>query len=202
MYLNNLTKMSTEFEAKFLNVNVNSIINKIQNLGGKLLFKDRLMRRCVYNISGAKAGTWCKVRDEGDSKITMTFKSITKDSVDGVKEIELKVDSFKKARNFLRSIGLKERAYQENKRTRLIIEKDNVEFDIDHWPALEPYLEIEAKDEKTVAKYAKLLGFDMKDAMFGSTDLVYTKIFNISRDFINKNCPILTFDNILQELKR
>ncbi len=193
--------MSIEFEAKFLNINVNYIIKKIYNLGGKLLFKNRLMRRCVYDIPGANMGKWCRVRDEGNGIVTMTFKNIIKKSINGVKEIELTVDSFENARKFLRSIGLKERAYQENRRTRLVIKKDNVEFDIDHWPALEPYLEIEAQNEKMVKKYVNLLGFDMKDAMFGSTDFVYAKVYNISRNFINKNCPILTFDNIPKELK-
>ena len=46
----------------------------------------------------------------------------------------------------LEEMGYKAHTYQENKRTRYML--DGVEFDIDSWPYIPTYLEIEGKNEK------------------------------------------------------
>jgi len=71
---------------------------------------------------------------------------------------------------------------------------DKAEATIDTWPGLNPFLEIEGKDEKTVRKISKELGFDFKKAVFGSIDLVYEKELGISAKIIIK-LPEITFAN-------
>jgi len=188
-----------EIEAKFININKSAIIQKLENLGAKKVFDERLLRRCVYNLPIHKNNAWARVRDEVD-KVTMTYKRVISQSLDGVEEVELIINDFQTGRTFLKSIGLKEKAYQETKRICYTI--NNVEFDIDTWPALQPILEIEAKTEKDVKKYAKLLELDWNNAMFGSTDFVYEKIYNVSTDWINNHCPILKFDQLPRELQQ
>ncbi len=189
----------TEIEAKFININKKEIIAKLEKLGAQKVFDERLLRRCVYELPNTSENAWARVRDEVD-KVTMTYKNILTNKVDGVKEIELIIDSFEKGRDFLKALGLKERAYQESKRIRYNIPSENVEFDIDTWPGLEPWIEIEAKSEDTVRKYTKRLGFNWEDAMFGSADLVYEKIYNVSAHFITHECPVLKFGHLPKEL--
>ena len=191
----------TEIEAKFININKKEIIAKLEKFGAKKVFDERLLRRCVYELPNTSDNAWARVRDEVD-KVTMTYKNILANKVDGVKEVELIIDSFEKGREFLKSIGLKERAYQESKRIRYNIPSENVEFDIDTWPGLEPWIEIEADSESTVKKYAKLLGFKWEDAMFGSADFVYEKIYNVSSYWFTHKCPVLKFGQLPKELSR
>ena len=48
-------------------------------------------------------------------------------------------------------MGIKSRGYQENKRTQYIL--NGVEIDIDSWPMIPTYVEIEGKNEEEVMKY-------------------------------------------------
>lgn len=45
-------------------------------------------------------------------------------------------------------MGIKSRGYQENKRTQYIL--NGVEIDIDSWPMIPTYVEIEGKNEEEV----------------------------------------------------
>lgn len=190
--------MSKEIEAKFINIDKDKVINRLENIGAKKVFNERLLRRCIYNLPVHKPRTFVRLRDEVD-KITLTYKSVTKQSLDGVEEIELVIDNFEKGKEFLKSIGLEEKAYQESKRIRYKI--GEVEFDIDTWPALMPWIEIEASTEELVRQYTDILGFDFNDAMFGSADLVYERMYNLEKDWINTKCPLLKFDELPPELQ-
>lgn len=190
--------MTKEIEAKFININKLSVIRKLEELGAEKVFDERLLRRCVFNLPVVKKGAWARVRDEVE-KVTMTYKRVTEQSLDGVEEVELVIDDFDNGRLFLRSIGLVEKAYQETKRIRYKI--DGVEFDIDTWPGLNSWLEIEASTNEDVKKYAKLLGFKWKDAMFGSADFVYEKVYKVDIDWINNKCAVLKFGELPPELQ-
>lgn len=192
--------MAKEIEAKFININKDDIILKLKQLGAELVYEERLLRRRVYDLSSPKAGAWARVRDEVD-KITMTYKYVNERSLNGVEEVEIEVSDFNKACEFLASVGLAEKAYQETKRTRYFIKAENVEFDIDTWPSLNPLIEIESDNEDTVKKYANLLGFNWENAFFGGADSVFAHEYNIDEDWINNKCPLLSFEHIPPELQ-
>lgn len=191
--------MSKEIEAKFINIDKDQIIKALEGIGASKVYDERLLRRCVYSLPIEKPGAWARVRDEGD-KITMSYKRVVNRSLNGVEEVELVVDDFNKAREFLCSVGLSEKAYQETKRLRYYIESENVEFDIDTWPGLNPFIEIEADNASKVRKYAEKLGFNWSEAMFGSADFVYAREYNVTEDWINNTCPLLAFDMLPKEL--
>lgn len=193
--------MAKEIEAKFININQEQVISKLKQLGAKLVYEERLLRRRVYNLPSSKPGTWARVRDEVD-KITMTYKCVNERSLKGVDEVEIEVSDFNKACEFLSSVGLIEKAYQETRRTRYLIEAENVEFDIDTWPSLNPLIEIESDNEDKVRKYASLLGFNWKDAFFGGADSIFAHEYKIDEDWINNKCPLLSFEHIPQELQQ
>jgi adenylate cyclase class 2 len=191
--------MGKEIEAKFINISKVVMVKKLEEIGATKVFDERLLTRCAYNLPIHDKDAWVRVRDEVD-KVTMSYKKESSQSLDGVEEIEIVVDSFEKTRDFLKAVGLFEKAYQETKRMRYEIKDKGVVFDIDTWPGLEPWIEIEADNEEIVKEYALKLGFDWKDAMFGSAPLVYERIYNISSDFIKSKCPILSFDDLPFEL--
>jgi len=88
-----------------------------------------------------------------------------------MEEIEIEVNDFEKTADFLSKIGLKEKFYEENKRIRYQL--DDIEFDIDFWPQLEPYLEIEAPSWKEIERAIKLLNFNPRDKKIFSTYQIY-----------------------------
>lgn len=139
--------MGKEIEVKFLNIDKNFILKKLNSIGAEKIHDEILMRRCVYNLPIRKANAWARVRDEGE-KVTMSFKRVNSITVDRVDEVELVINDFDSGCEFLRSLGLSEKAYQETKRISYRIKSDNVYFNIDTWSALEPWIEIEAGTEK------------------------------------------------------
>lgn len=52
-------------------------------------------------------------------------------------------------------MGIKSRGYQENKRTQYIL--NGVEIDIDSWPMIPTYVEIEGKNEEEVMNTLEIL---------------------------------------------
>lgn len=184
--------MSKEIEVKFLNIDKTEVISKLEAIGAVKVHDEILLRRCAYNLPVHIKNSWVRVRNEGD-KVTMSFKRVKENSIHGMEEIEIIIKDFEQGRNFLKAIGLKEKAYQETMRIRYAITIDNVEFDIDTWPALNPFIEIESTDEAVVEHYAKALGFNWGDRVFGSVDTVYVLEYKITKNWIINLCPTLTF---------
>jgi len=163
--------METEFEVKILNINVAEIKRKLKAIGAKKLI-ERKMRRYVYDIDPKDKNTWIRLRDNGE-KVTLTIKEIEHENIDGTKELEIEVDSFDKTNLLLNKLGFFHRAYQENKRISYKI--GNVEVEIDFWPKIPPYLEIEGKSAIRVKSVVKMLGFDLSQTTSINTEDVYKK---------------------------
>lgn len=184
--------MEIEYEATFLNIDKKDIKNRLERVGAKLVRPEFLQKRIVFDLPKGHEikGGWVRLRDEGD-KITLTFKFVSGDRIEGQKEINLIVNDFEKTRKFLQIIGCQGRSYQENKRE--LWEMGNTEITIDEWPFLEPYIEIESDSEDSVKSVAEKLGFDYQDALFCSTDMLYSKKYNIPENVVNQ-IPKIIFE--------
>ena len=166
-----------EIEVKFLNINKKALEKKLVEIGAQKV-GDFFYKRQVFDypdLSLDKKGAWIRLRDEGD-KIQLSFKQRLgmQDNTgndEGMKEIELTVSDFETTAKFLYELGLVNKFYFENKRTRY--EKDGVEFDIDEWPLLEPYLEIEADSWENIDEAIAWLDLDKSDMKKFSTTQIY-----------------------------
>jgi len=185
--------MYTEFEATFPKINKSAFRVKLKSVGAKLVRKEYLQRRVVFKLPTGHEinGGWARVRDEGN-KITMSLKVVDGNKIENQKEIQVVVDNFESAVDFLVTTGFRKKAYQETKRE--VWQLDNVEITIDEWPFLEPFVEIEGKSEEEVKNVALLLGFDYSNAVFGAVDVLYSEKYNISTDRINNNTPEILFN--------
>jgi len=155
-----------EIEIKFLDVDVPALEAKLAELGAIKEF-DRMYKRRVYDYPDQRLNSensWVRVRDEGD-KVTMGYKQrqgvseLGKDT--GMHEVEFTVSSFDGAAEFLERIGMTLKFYEENRRIRYVL--NGVEVDIDFWPLLNPYVEIEGKTWDEVNETATALGFNLED---------------------------------------
>ena len=185
--------MDIEFEAKFLNINKENTRTVLRNAGAKLLKPEFLQKRVTFNLPKGHEvkGTWVRVRNETD-KITMSLKIISGEKIEYQKEITLKVDNFEKVVEFLKGVGCEEKSYQENKRELWLL--DDVEITIDEWPFIEPFVELEGKSEEEVRKVSEMLGFNWKEAVFGSTHLITSRKYNIPEEILNDQIPRIVFN--------
>ena len=88
-----------------------------------------------------------------------------------MQENEVIVSDFEKTTDILLNIGLTEKSYQENKRIRYIL--NDIELDIDFWPQIPPYLEIEAESWEKIEEAIKFLELNSEDKKIFSTTQVY-----------------------------
>jgi adenylate cyclase class 2 len=174
----------TEFEAKILNVELEKTRALLVEVGAEHL-GDRLQRRYVYDIPG-RSGAWVRLRDTG-SEVTLCVKEIHSDAIDGVTETETAVGDFDTANALLGKLGYWPKAYQENRRSSWALGGAAVE--IDEWPLIPPYVEIEGEGAEHVRATALVLGFAVGELTSENTTKVYRR-YGIDIEAI----PRLTFE--------
>ncbi len=184
--------MQIEYEATFLNIDKDEVRRKLKNAGAELIRPEFLQKRFAFNPAAMNTPyCWARVRDEGD-KITMTYKESGRDKIEDQKEINLIVDDFDKAVEFLEAVGCHKKAFQESKRE--IWHLDKVEICLDEWPFLEPYVEVEGKSEEEVKKVSEKIGFGWNKARFCSVEAFYAEKYSLDPEIICNKTPKIVFN--------
>jgi adenylate cyclase class 2 len=177
-----------EYEAKFLNIDVDAVRSQLSTAGAQLAIARTLFTRLIFENDAVQGEQWLRLRDEG-GKTTLTLKQVTDAShIHGTTEIEIQVDDLAKTTELLTALGLRQVRYQQNYREEWQL--DGVTYDLDTWPDLPTFLEIESTSEEAVRKAAADLGLDYGQARFGSVDLLYKS--ERGRDILAE--PTLLFD--------
>ncbi len=167
--------MKTEYEIRVLEIDINKIINLSELLGAKKV-GEYFQKRYVYDLNPVQNGKWIRLRTNG-IKTTLTYKDIVSNTIDGTKEVEIEVDNFENTNELLNKIGYFSRSYQENKRIQYILE--DVEIDIDSWPMIPTYMEIEGKNEEAVNNMLEKLNVDKEKITTLNCDDIYKNFYNI-----------------------
>jgi adenylate cyclase, class 2 len=176
-----------EYECTYLDVDEKQFIKKIENLGAQKV-GEFFQRRYTYDFNPKINNKWIRLRTNGD-KTTLAIKEIfDKNSIGGNRELEIEVSDFEKTNKILLELGYKYRNYQEN--FRVIYKLDNIEFDIDSWPLIPKYVEIEGKNELEVKKIIEKLDLDKNKITNYDVTSIYSEIYNI--DILN--IDILKFE--------
>jgi len=163
--------MQTEFEVKILDIDVDSILAKLHDLGA-IKVAEKEQKRYIYNFNPKKENSFIRLRTDG-AKTTLTIKEIENTKIDGTKELEIVVDDFEKTHLMLEKLEYVSIGYQENRRISYTL--NNVEIEIDFWPLIPPYLEIEARSVGEVEEMMKQLGFELSRGTSERTSAVYKK---------------------------
>lgn len=162
--------MPTEYEAKILDIAPGEIATLITAKGGTQTREPTLMRRRVYDIISGDASTWIRLRDTG-SETTLCVKKIHDDTIDGTEEVESGVDDFDTTNELLGMMGFRPKSYQENRRTSFTL--DGARLEIDTWPLIPPYLEIESESRDHVLQVAAILGYPEEQLTAENTTKIY-----------------------------
>lgn len=168
-----------EIEVKFLEIDKDALIKKLRELGAEDTGEDSLKEAIFYD----KEGKWqydeikfVRIR-QTNKGIFVTFKHKETHGVTGTKEIEFTVDNFQKVKDFLEEVGLIFFREQEKRRHKFML--GEVIVDIDTWPSVPTYVELEGPSEEAIKDAAAKLGFDWSKAEFGLAHDVIEGKYNI-----------------------
>ncbi len=152
--------METEFEVKILDIDVAYVQSKLETIGANMHLGKRKMKRFVYELNPPQENVWLMLRDNG-KEITVCEKKIHANTIDGTKQHEKVVGDFYKTHHQILKSGHLLIAYQENERISYML--NGAAIEIDFWPGIPPYLEIEGSSVEEVENMVSQLGYTMKD---------------------------------------
>ena len=161
--------MHTEYEVRILEIDVDNIKKKLEEVGATFEW-DRVQKRYVYDFIPKVDSKWIRLRTNG-IKTTLTIKDLVTSKIDGTRELEIEVDDFLNTNKILEELGYTPRNYQENRRIQYKL--DGVEIDIDSWPMIPTYLEIEGSSEEEVYKIVEKLGYKLEDTTTRDVEGIY-----------------------------
>jgi adenylate cyclase, class 2 len=148
-----------EIETKVLEVDKVSVKTKLIALGAREIQDTRLIVDW-YSPSGIENNNhpwYLRVRSTSDGKNEISWKSLPK--INGntrhSDEININVSDVVSAGKLLEGIGLEHYAHQEKDRVSFVMKDWN--FDLDQYPGMPAYLEIEGKSHEHVQEAIKLL---------------------------------------------
>ena len=154
--------MTHEIETKVLNIDKNEIIKKIISAGGKKTGETRLSVDW-YRPTGTKEDKdpwFLRIRSnsEGKHEVTWKAKSETVGIARKHKEINLLIQEPEKLTAIFEEIGLEKYAHQEKDRTSLTLK--NCLLEIDQYPDMPAFLEIEGPNEESIKEIINLLSLE------------------------------------------
>ncbi len=116
---------------------------------------------------------WVRLR-ESNGKIELTVKHVLNKNTEFMQKVienEINVSSLDEANLLLNALGLFRRSYQEKRRIQY--KYKDAELDIDFWPNLTPYLEIETDNEATWQEIIANLGLENHRLVSQNTQSLY-----------------------------
>jgi adenylate cyclase class 2 len=171
--------MSThETEVRFLEIDKDKLAIKLQSLGaidrGEVLLEETI----IYDkdLVWRDEKRFIRLRKSGDTA-TLTYKEHMPRASDGAEEIEFTVNDADQAADFLEKLGFVAFRHQEKLRHRFILK--NVIFDIDTWPELPPYVELEGPTVEALQSAAQTAGFDWGKVVYEDARSVIENIYHI-----------------------
>jgi adenylate cyclase, class 2 len=152
--------MAHEIETKVLDIDAEEVQGKLAALGAQKTQDSRLIVDW-YRTIGDEEGEepwFLRIRSYGGEKHEVTWKA--KSDVVGIarkhKEINFLIDEPEKLADLFEELGLETYAHQEKDRTSYTLK--DWSFDIDWYPGMPPFLEIEGNSEEHIQEALALLG--------------------------------------------
>ncbi len=142
-------------------------------MGAKKTFEGKVVS-LVYDFPDRrikKSGGYLRLRSRG-KKVELTFKQgIKQGKVKAAIEHEVRVGDGKTLQKILSGIGLELKRKTVSHRTSY--EVGAVHVDVDKYPGIPPYFEIEAPRMKELEKWVKKLGYTMRETNSWTTGQVF-----------------------------
>ena len=165
-----------EHEIKVLDVDIENLKSKLEQLGAKKVYDDT---RTIIALDTpdryflTKKDKLIRVTDEGSIKVTMHVNQSTPEKKAGIK---FKTSRLKETMDFFHEMGLD--AITKVSAPRISYELGKIDFDIDQFPAIPPFLEI-------YIEYLKEEGYSV-DELLKKLELANNKVVVMGTEDIHK----------------
>lgn len=174
--------MAHEIETKVLDIDAGAIEKKLLELGATRIKKTRLVVDWFRPI-GAQEGSdawYLRIRSNSEGVHEVTWKA--KSEIIGVarkhKEINFNTSEPEKLADLFEGIGLEKYAHQEKDRTSYVLKDWAIE--IDDYPGMPPFLEIEGSSEEHVNEGIELLGLKENRTWAEGERTLIQNIYNLN----------------------
>jgi adenylate cyclase class 2 len=157
--------MKTEIETRFLDIGKLNALDHGEKKLDEIIFYDK-------ELTWQKLCKLVRLRKNGDT-IKLTFKNNKEQTTTSAKEIEFEVPQFTEAKEFLEAVGLV--AYRTIEKYQHSFTLDGVTIDIDTWPKIPVYAELEGDSIESLMAVAEKLGLSWENRFDGDARFVYKK---------------------------
>ena len=148
------------------------ISNNLNNIDIKILENENIKN--IIRNTKKRFFKWIRLRQNGEY-VELTIKyiyNVKKEyNIDDVKEIEINVSDFETANKIIEEMGYFRKKLVEKK--RISYELDGNKIEIDEWPLIPPYVEIEGNNVESIYEIAKKLGYSKEETCIMNTEDVY-----------------------------
>jgi len=182
-----------EFEVTVPQIDIEDARRRLQKIGAVLHKPNTTHKNIVFNLPEGREikGGWMRVREESD-RVTMSLKIVDGEKITDQQEYFFIAENTEDACKFLTLLGGIKKAEQEKRREIWML--GQCEVTIDEWPFLEPFLEVEGKNEEMVQEAVELLGFEYDKCRVCAVDVLYREKYGISEDIVDNHTPRIIFD--------
>jgi adenylate cyclase, class 2 len=165
---------TTEIEVRFLEIDKGALIKKLVELGAKDKGEFLLDQTIIYDpeFKWRDENKSIRLRKYGNTT-KLTYKEKREKTIDSAKEIEFEIEDYEKARALFEKIGFV--PFRREQKKRHTFEYKGVTVDIDTWPKVPPYVELEGESEVALKQAAQELGFDWNKAVFDHAGAILEK---------------------------
>ncbi len=176
--MDNIATTNREIEVRFLEIDKEKITETLRRIGAKDQGEKFIEEYIFYDQEGKwiNENKIVRIRKAGEN-IMMAYKHNFEHTATGTEEIEMKVSDMDKAKSFLETLGLKAVRYQQKRRHTFLF--DSVIVEIDEYPNVPAYLEIEGPSELILRDAARALELDWSKARFENLKTIIEKDYNI-----------------------
>lgn len=151
------------------------ILDYVENNNDYTKLDDKALKDIMVKAND-NYSKWVRMRKTGD-ETTITIKKIISSKgiygINDVNELEFEIPSIEFGKEFLSDLGYFFDRHQS--KMRIAYDYKNTEIVIDKWPFLEPYIEVEGKNETDILEVVSDLGFKEDEALVINTDDLYNE---------------------------
>lgn len=170
--------MNTEIEARFLEINKQSLVETLVALGAADHGELTLTEVIFYDTAKkwTDEGRFVRLRSSSGNTV-LTYKENKDQTIDSAREIEFGVSDITQATPLLETLGLTAFRHQEKRRHTLTL--DGVTIDIDTWPKIPTYAEFEGPSEAAIRSVVEAAELRWSDAVFDDARAIIQNRYHV-----------------------
>jgi adenylate cyclase class 2 len=182
--------MEKEIETRFLDIKKDEFVKELTALGAIDKGEEKLEEIILHPADSSWIGKRKFVRlRKAQNKIKLTYKENVEQAADSAREIELEVSDLDKCVEFLSKLGLEPMRQLEKYRHTFVL--GDVTLDIDSWPKIPAYVEIEGPSVESLKVACEKLHMDWEKRFDGDAREVFRR-YGYDLD----NIVVITFDEL------